>query len=316
MRVERPVPRHRPRLLARRRRRRRATSATGCPARRDLYARRRPARRTPRSTSSPRTTASRCATWCPTTRKHNEANGEDNRDGTDNNRSLELRRRGRDRRPGDPRAARAGRPRNLLATLLLSDRRADDHRRRRARPHPGRQQQRLLPGQRDLLGGLATRRRVAATCYEVTTAAARGCAASTRCCGSGTSSRAGRPSTGGPQGPGLVRTPTGREMTDDDWFDADAAHGRACTSSGAACGRGRARGERHRRRLVPAAAARRRRRRAVHAPGRPVGEAWEVVVDTATAGRWRRWPRSCRPARRWSSARGRRCSGARPRPQA
>ena len=31
--------------------------------------------------------------------KHNEANGEDNRDGTDDNRSLELRRRGPDRRP-------------------------------------------------------------------------------------------------------------------------------------------------------------------------------------------------------------------------
>ena len=44
-------------------------------------------RRTPRSTSSPPTTASPCATWCPTTQKHNEANGEDNRDGTDNNRS-------------------------------------------------------------------------------------------------------------------------------------------------------------------------------------------------------------------------------------
>ena len=32
--------------------------------------------------------------------KHNEANGEDNRDGTDNNLQLELRRRGADRRPG------------------------------------------------------------------------------------------------------------------------------------------------------------------------------------------------------------------------
>ena len=35
--------------------------------------------------------------------KHNEANGEDNRDGENDNRSLELRRRGPDRRPGRPR---------------------------------------------------------------------------------------------------------------------------------------------------------------------------------------------------------------------
>ena len=40
-------------------------------------------------------------------RKHNEANGEDNRDGDDHNESLQLRRRGPDRRPGRP--ARRGR---------------------------------------------------------------------------------------------------------------------------------------------------------------------------------------------------------------
>ena len=45
--------------------------------------------------------------------------------------------------------------RNLLATLLLSTGVPDDRRRRRVRPHPGRQQQRLLPGQRDLLVRLA-----------------------------------------------------------------------------------------------------------------------------------------------------------------
>ena len=38
--------------------------------------------------------------------KHNEANGEENRDGTDDNRKLELRRRGTDRRPGNPGFAR------------------------------------------------------------------------------------------------------------------------------------------------------------------------------------------------------------------
>ena len=51
--------------------------------------------------------------------KHNEANGEDNRDGADDNDSLELRRRGADRRPGDQRPARPAEA-ELLATLLLS----------------------------------------------------------------------------------------------------------------------------------------------------------------------------------------------------
>ena len=40
-------------------------------------------------------------------RKHNKANGEDNRDGADDNRSDELRRRGPDRRPRRPHAAGA-----------------------------------------------------------------------------------------------------------------------------------------------------------------------------------------------------------------
>ena len=65
---------------------------------RPLRARRAGAPR-PASTSSPPTTASPCATWSATTQKHNEANGEDNRDGTDDNLQLELRRRRADRRP-------------------------------------------------------------------------------------------------------------------------------------------------------------------------------------------------------------------------
>ena len=40
-------------------------------------------------------------------RKHNEANGEDNRDGSDENRQHELRRRRTDRRSRDPRAEAA-----------------------------------------------------------------------------------------------------------------------------------------------------------------------------------------------------------------
>ena len=45
----------------------------------DLYRGRRPAARTRASTSSPRTTASRCAISVSYNEKHNEANGEDNR---------------------------------------------------------------------------------------------------------------------------------------------------------------------------------------------------------------------------------------------
>ena len=63
---------------------------------------------------------------------------------------LELRRRGRDRRPGDQRAA--GAPAAQLprdADPLPGH--ADAARRRRVRPHPARLQQRVVPGQRDLV---------------------------------------------------------------------------------------------------------------------------------------------------------------------
>ena len=69
---------------------------------------------------------------------------------------VELRRGGADRRPGDQRAARppgAQLPDHAAAVAG----RADDLPRRRARPHPGRQQQRLLPGQRDHLDRLGRR---------------------------------------------------------------------------------------------------------------------------------------------------------------
>ena len=63
---------------------------------------------------------------------------------------LELRRRGADRRSARARAARAAaaQPDGDAAALVG---RADDQRRRRAGPHAARQQQRLLPGQRDQL---------------------------------------------------------------------------------------------------------------------------------------------------------------------
>ena len=82
--------------------------------------------------------------------KHNEANLEDNRDGTDDNRSWNC---GVEGETDDPEinALRARQQRNFLATLILSPGHADAARRRRVRPHPARQQQRVVPGQRDLL---------------------------------------------------------------------------------------------------------------------------------------------------------------------
>ncbi len=90
--------------------------------------------------------------------KHNEANGEDNRDGTDDNRSWNC---GVEGPAEDPEVVelRARQQRNFLVTLFLSQGIPMLLGRRRDRPHPGGQQQRLLPGQRDLLGGLVPRGR-------------------------------------------------------------------------------------------------------------------------------------------------------------
>ena len=85
--------------------------------------------------------------------KHNEANGEDNRDGHDDNSSWNC---GAEGQTDDPEilALRAPQKRNFLATLFLSQGvpmlLAGDE----FGNSPGRQQQRLLPGQRDRLAEL------------------------------------------------------------------------------------------------------------------------------------------------------------------
>ena len=89
--------------------------------------------------------------------KHNEANGEGGNDGESHNRSWNCGVEGPTDDPGVL-ELRARQQRNFITTLLLSPGRADAAARRRAGPHPGRQQQRLLPGQRDLLGGLVAGR--------------------------------------------------------------------------------------------------------------------------------------------------------------
>ncbi len=89
--------------------------------------------------------------------KHNEANGEDGRDGESHNRSWNC---GEEGPTDDPEvsALRLRQQRNFLTTLLLSQGVPMIAARRRDRPHPAGQQQRLLPGQRAVLGRLGPRR--------------------------------------------------------------------------------------------------------------------------------------------------------------
>ena len=88
--------------------------------------------------------------------KHNEANGEDNSDGSSDNRSWNC---GAEGPTDDPaiNALRERQMRNMLATLLLSQGTPMLLGGRRIRPHAARQQQRLLPGQRDQLVRLGHR---------------------------------------------------------------------------------------------------------------------------------------------------------------
>jgi glycogen operon protein len=82
--------------------------------------------------------------------KHNEANGEDNRDGADHNDSWNHGVEGETDDPRDHRAARATEAQPHGHPVHLAGR-AHAPGRRRARPHAGRQQQHLLPGQRALV---------------------------------------------------------------------------------------------------------------------------------------------------------------------
>ena len=141
---------------------------------------RRPPARSRRSTSSPRHDGFTLRDLVSYNDKHNEANGEDNRDGTDDNRSLELRRRGPDRRPGGQRAARR-------ASSATSSRRCCSRRACRCCSRGDelgrtqqRQQQRLLPGQRDLVGRLGASASARARPARVHAAADRASARSIR----------------------------------------------------------------------------------------------------------------------------------------
>ncbi len=145
---------------------------------------------TPASTSSPRTTASRCTTSFPTTRSTTRPTART----TATAQRTTCRGTAAPRaRPTTPRscALRERQQRNFLATLLLSQGvpmlLAGDE----IGPHPARQQQRLLPGQRGQLARLDARRRAqaAARLHHATDPR---CAARTRSFAGATSSRAGR----------------------------------------------------------------------------------------------------------------------------
>ncbi len=120
--------------------------------------------------------------------KHNDANGECEQRRRELQPVVELRGRGPD--PGQGGAHAAPTPgAQLPAHPARVPGRADARARRRAGPHPARQQQRLLPGQPADLGGLGPRRG-----QEVPAGAApdasSGYAGSTRCCTDAGSSRA------------------------------------------------------------------------------------------------------------------------------
>ena len=203
-RVERQVPRHRPRLLARRGRAPSASSPAASPAR-------------PTSTSTP--AAARCASINFVTahdgftlndlvsynEKHNEANGEDNNDGESHNRSWNC---GVEGPTDDPEILAAARPAaaQLHRHAAAHPGRADAAARRRARPHPGRQQQRLLPGQRAHLDRLGERRRGPARVHQGGHQAAHATTRRSAAAGSSTAARsaAGR-ATRCPTSPGSPR---------------------------------------------------------------------------------------------------------------
>ena len=160
--MERPLPRRRPPLRARRprlhrRARRRASPAapisSSTPA----------ARRRTRSTSSPATTASRSPIWSRTTASTTSPTARTTATVIDDNVSWNC---GVEGPTDDPavRALRAPPDAQLPHPAAARAGHADAARRRRARPHPARQQQRLLPGQRDQLGRLDAARDAIATC--------------------------------------------------------------------------------------------------------------------------------------------------------
>ncbi len=96
--------------------------------------------------------------------KHNEANGENNQDGANDNYSWNMGVEGPTDDPDDHRRPRAAEAQSAGDAVSVAGR-AHAVRRRRNRPHAARQQQRLLPGQRDQLVRLESGRAPAPSCW-------------------------------------------------------------------------------------------------------------------------------------------------------
>ncbi len=311
--VERPLPRHRARLLARRASPTCATWATGCPAPATCT----PgaaAARTPRSTSSPRTTASPCATWSRYERKHNEANGEDNRDGTDDNRSWNCGAEGETDDPDVTRAAPppAAQPADHPAAV---HRRADAGRRRRDGPHPGRQQQRLLPGQRDQLARLVAAggprwRPLADLAARLHRAAPRPPGAAPPGVLLRPAAPAGRPARTWPGSPR-----TGAEMAEQDWY-APGRHAGHVPLRDATSRSATPRGVRSSTTASSPCCTPPPTHRPFTLPGPPWARAYELLVDTSGRSSRGRRNRRTRPAARSRWPGGRCCCSGRCRAEA
>ena len=156
-------------------------------------------------------------------RKHNLDNGEHNRDGTDAQRLAQRRSRRPDERPAHPGRTAQAAPRPTGDPAAVG-RGADAAGRRRDRPHPARQQQRLLPGQRDLLARVALRparsRRSRSAAGSRSSPGCCGCGGAPPCCGAPTFFLGGRLEPGDVDSPvpdiSWFR-PDGRVMDDGDW---------------------------------------------------------------------------------------------------
>ena len=117
-----------------------------------------------RSTSSPATTGSRCATWSATTTSTTRPTARSNRDGWNDNYSWNC---GVEGETNDPEvlALRSRQAKNLMATLMLSQGVPMILAGRRVPAHAAGEQQRLVPGQRDVAGWTGRwRRRTRTSC--------------------------------------------------------------------------------------------------------------------------------------------------------
>ena len=153
--VERSVPRRRARVPAGRAGAGRDAGSSGCRAAPTCSTRRCRA-----STSSRATTGSRSTTSSPTTASTTRPTAHRNSDGAGDNRSWNCGWEGDDGVPAEVLGAARRQLRNAWCLLAHVARGADGGDGRRVRPDPGRQQQRLQPGQRDVVGRLGATRRV------------------------------------------------------------------------------------------------------------------------------------------------------------